>query len=79
MLVEGEDVRDEGRAAPPPQLEVVVLNPEQSMQELTHILVDALQRYEQSCAHNSVLSSVWLCIRPINNCWIATIGICMVE
>ena len=79
MLVEGEDVTDEGRAAPPPQLEVVVLNPEQSMQELTHILVDALQRYEQSCAHNSVLSSVWLCIRPINNCWIATIGICMVE
>ena len=58
MLVEGEDVRDEGLAAPPPQLEVVVLNPEQSMQELTHILVDALQRYEQSSGHNSVLSSV---------------------
>lgn len=44
MLVEGEDVRDEGLAAPLPQLEVVVLNPEQSMQELTHILIDALQR-----------------------------------
>ena len=58
VLEEGEDVRDEGLAAPPPQLEVVVLNPEQSTQELTHILVDALQRYEQSSGHNSFLSSV---------------------
>ena len=48
MLVKGgsgEEVEVEGVAAPPLQ-QVVVLNLEQSTQELIGILIDALQKYE---------------------------------
>ena len=42
--VRGEEVEIEGVAAPPLQ-QVVVLNPEQSAQELISILIDELQKY----------------------------------
>jgi len=43
--VTGKEVEIEGVAAPPLQ-QVVVLNPEQSAQELVSILIDELQKYE---------------------------------
>ena len=61
--VTGKEVEIEGVAAPPLE-EVVVLNPEQSAQELVSILIDELQKYENrhqcSSLHYTYIGSFFI-------------------